>query len=266
VPDISRRLSRSTTITLLLSPLGILLLAVIRLLIISDYSTTTALAVASSGGYVNTLLGTVIPMLPVLLPYLALALLFFNRVILGVLALIATALTSPAAIRGAAFLGYLRGGWHGISRSSYWVGLFVLAAVVAILLLIQLLTRGPGIFARSLATITCIILVPVVLRLYPLPDKNSYYAQLVRQPWLPAESISLSSGDPVVGYVLAEDQDWTTVLNDHDRRIYYYHSDQVRQRQVCQSAAVPVALPLISLLPAAGAPASGIPRCRVVAP
>lgn len=262
VPDISRRLSRSTTIALLLSPFGILFIAVVRLLIISNYNTTTALAIASSGGYVNTLLGSVIPMLPVLVPYLALVLLFFNRVILGVLSLTAAALTSPTAIRGEAFLRFLRENWHDMSRASGGIGLLVLAGVVALLLLVLLITRGLGLFARSLATICCIILLPVVLRLYPLPDSNSYYAHLVRQPWLPTESISLSSGDSVVGYILSEDQDWVTVLNDRDRHIYYYHADQIGQRQACQSSAVPVTLPLISLLPQAVPPTSVIPKCN----
>jgi hypothetical protein len=262
VPDISRRLSRSTTIALLLSPFGILFIAVVRLLIISNYNTTTALAIASSGGYVNTLLGSVIPMLPVLMPYLALVLLFFNRVILGLLSLAAAALTSPAAIRGEAFLGFLRESWHDISRTSAGFGLLALAAFVSLLLLILLVTRGLGIFSRSLATICSIILLPIVLRLYPLPDSNSYYAHLVRQPWLPTESISLSSGDSVVGYILSEDQDWVTVLNDRDRHIYYYHAEQIGQRQICQSSAVPVTLPLISLLPQASPPTSVIPKCN----
>ena len=262
VPDISRRLSRSTTIALLLSPFGILFIAVVRLLIISNYNTTTALAIASSGGYVNTLLGSVIPMLPVLMPYLALVLLFFNRVILGLLSLAAAILTSPAAIRGYAFLRFLGQWWDDISRATGGIVLLVLAGIVAFLLLVLLITRGLGLFARSLATICCIILLPVVLRLYPLPDSNSYYAHLVRQPWLPTESISLSSGASVVGYILSEDQDWVTVLNDGDRHIYYYHADQVDQRQVCQSSAVPVTLPLVSLLPQASPPASGMPKCN----
>ena len=265
VPDISRRLSRSTTIALLLSPFGILFIAVVRLLIISNYNTTTALAIASSGGYVNTLLGSVIPMLPVLMPYLALVLLFFNRVILGVLALAAAVLTSPAAIRGYAFLRFLGGWWDDISRATGGIVLLVLAGIVAFLLLVLLITRGLGLFARSLATICCIILLPVVLRLYPLPDSNSYYAHLVRQPWLPTESISLSSGGSVVGYILSEDQDWVTVLNDSDRHIYYYHADQIDQRQACQSSAVPVTLPLVSLLPQASPPTPGIPKCNTKA-
>jgi hypothetical protein len=92
------RLSRSGTIALLLSPIGLLLISVARLLVVSDYNTVTASAIVSSGGYVNALLGTFIPVVPFLLPYLALVLLFFNRVILAILGILATALISPVAI------------------------------------------------------------------------------------------------------------------------------------------------------------------------
>lgn len=85
LPDVTHFLSRSTTIALLLSPVGLILIAVMRLSVICNYNIATALAVASSGGYVSTLLGTVLPIVPVLLPYLALALLFFNRALLGVI-------------------------------------------------------------------------------------------------------------------------------------------------------------------------------------
>jgi hypothetical protein len=84
-PDLTRRISRSATIALLLSPAGLLLVSVIRLLLIADYNTTTALAIASSGGYVNTLFGSVMPIIPLLLPYIAMVLLFSGRVILGLL-------------------------------------------------------------------------------------------------------------------------------------------------------------------------------------
>jgi hypothetical protein len=86
------------TIALLLSPVGLLIISATRLLIISDYNTTTATAVAASGGYVNTLLGSVIPLVPLLLPYLALALWGFKRLLLSALAIAAALFISPAEV------------------------------------------------------------------------------------------------------------------------------------------------------------------------
>jgi hypothetical protein len=82
----------------LLSPIGLLLISATRLLIISDYNTTTATTIAASGGYVDTVLGTVMPLVPIFLPYLALALLLFKRFILSALAFGAALLVSPTRL------------------------------------------------------------------------------------------------------------------------------------------------------------------------
>jgi hypothetical protein len=262
VPNVTGRLSRSATMALLLSPIGLLLLAVIRLLIISNYNTTTALAVASSGGYVNTLLGTLIPMVPVLLPYLALGLLFFNRVTLGILALAATALISPTAASKRSFLNFFEEVWRRPNSQSSQ-GLLFLAALAVIILFVQFMTGGWAAASRLFFTIMCILLVPLILLLYPLPDRNSFYAQLIRQPWLPTESIKLASGASLTGYILSEDGHWITFLDDGNRRIYYYLPGQITQRQVCQSSAIPVTSPLISLLPSKATSISKATPCAI---
>src|SRR5260370_28045296 len=78
--DVPGRLGRSATIAFIVSPVGLLLISVVRLLIVSDYNPVTASAIVSSGGFFDTLLGTIIPLVPIFIPYLALLLLFFNLV------------------------------------------------------------------------------------------------------------------------------------------------------------------------------------------
>ena len=51
-----------------------------------------------AGVDVDRLLGTIIPLVPIFAPYLALVLLFFNRVIPAILMLLATAFMSPVVI------------------------------------------------------------------------------------------------------------------------------------------------------------------------
>ena len=274
VPDITNRLSRSATIALLISPLGIIFIAVIRLLLISNYNISTALAIASSGGYVSTLLGSVLPAIPVLLPYLALVLLFFNRLTLSILALIATAFITPTAVSGRAEA------FHQLAAD---VGLFILGAVaiIVLLLVIGLVLAAfkviPGLLALSLpmlaffvavralpksfAVFACILLLPAVFLLYPLPSKNSYYSELVRQPWLPEELITLTSGRAVDGYVVSEGQNWIVVLNDQNRRIYYYTPSQIKQRQVCQRSGSVISAPLVSLISVGTIDQSRLPGC-----
>lgn len=89
----------SKTAALLLSPIGLVLLSATRLFIISDYNSTTAVTVASSGGYVNTLLGSTIPLVPIFLPYIALVLLLYRQFFLSIIAFLFTAFITPTPLR-----------------------------------------------------------------------------------------------------------------------------------------------------------------------
>lgn len=48
--DIPGRLRRSATLAVIVSPIGLIVISVIRLLIVADYNPDTALAIVSSGG------------------------------------------------------------------------------------------------------------------------------------------------------------------------------------------------------------------------
>jgi hypothetical protein len=243
---ISDRLTRSATIALLLSPAGLLIIAAARLLIISDYNTATASAIVSSSGYVNALLGTIIPLVPIILPYLALILLFFNRVIPGILALAATAFISPVAVAVSrpATAGPAGKNWNHIVNIPpiVFLGLLVAFAVL------MLAGVGFNTSMRTIATIVCIALIPTVARLYPLPFNNGFYEQFVRQPWLPAETFTLSSGQRIVGYDLSDNGDWTEILLDDTRTIHFYPADDVTGRQACQIGRAQTTQPLITLI------------------
>ncbi|HTT50430.1 MAG TPA: hypothetical protein VMH35_03385 [Streptosporangiaceae bacterium] len=85
-------------LTLLLSPLGLVLISAGRLLIISNYNATTATTIASTGGYVNTLLGSIIPLVPLFIPYVALLLLLFRQFMLSVLTFVFAAFIAPTSV------------------------------------------------------------------------------------------------------------------------------------------------------------------------
>jgi hypothetical protein len=259
---ISDRLARSATIALLLSPAGLLIIAAARLLIISDYNTATASAIVSSSGYVNTLLGTIIPLVPIIMPYLALILLFFNRVITGILALVATAFISPVAASRPVIAGLAAKDWNPIVNTRFNVLLGMLAAVVAFLLLLELAAAGFNASMRTIATIVCIALIPTIAHLYPLPFNNEFYARLVRQPWLPAETFTLSSGQKIVGYSLSDDGIWTEILLDDTRTIHFYLASDVAGRQICQIRQAQPMRPLITLTSGGTSVSPRTPPCQ----
>lgn len=83
-------------VALALSPLVVLLASGTRLLVISNYDTNTASTMATSGGLGETLLGTVIPLLPFFLPAAAAALAIFRMWLLATFTIFAAAIISPA--------------------------------------------------------------------------------------------------------------------------------------------------------------------------
>jgi hypothetical protein len=202
-------------------------------------------------------------------------LLFFNRIILGALSLIATAIITPTALSGKTMA------LHQVAVDGSLFIIILILAIVAVTLVVALLLAvfkiipklaavlipviallvAARILPRSVAVFACLLLIPAVFVLYPLPSKNSYYSELARQPWLPDELITLASGRTVDGYIVSEDQDWVTILNDQDRRIYYYPPDQIKQRQACQHSGGLVSAPLISLVSAGAVARSRLPQC-----
>jgi hypothetical protein len=259
---IGQRLSRSATIALLLSPVGLLIISVTRLLIVSNYNPTTALAIASSGGYADTLLGTVIPLIPIVMPYLTLVFLFFNRVILAILAFAATVFVSPVAIGRPAVRDIVDRDWHFISHAPVpiVIVMIALALLVVLLLIAQLLGLGFNIFMRTLASIACIALIPLASQLYSFSLVQNYI-EPIRQPWLPAETITLVSGQSFTGYVLSDDGDWLVALRNDNRAVYYYPGADVVKRQICQLNATRQKQPLVTFLPAQEKKPARTPLC-----
>jgi hypothetical protein len=86
----------STVKALIASPVVILLATATRLIVISNYDTSTATTIASTTGAVSTVLGTVIPLLPAFLPLLFLALVVYRKSIAAFLTGLAMVLVSPA--------------------------------------------------------------------------------------------------------------------------------------------------------------------------
>lgn len=240
--DILNRIRRSATIALILSPTGLLILGIVRLLIISNYNQTTAIAIVSSGGYVNTLLGTIIPIAPIILPYLALILLFFRRIAPGLIALIASALISPTvASARAEYYWHLLVTW----LEAHFVTASLLGTIIIILIIVSSL-RG---FARTTGVIASIALVPYVISIYPLPYANTFYSDQIRRPWLPPEVVTLETHHRVVGYTLSSDSDWLVFLNDRTRQVAYYPSEEISKRSLCQIYSPNAIKPLLTFTP-----------------
>lgn len=252
-----KNIRRSSTIALLLSPVGVLIIAAARLLIIANYNMNSTLAILTSAGYVNTLLGTVFPIIPAFLPYLALALVYLNRVIASCLAFVATVLISPATMsrRGAQTL--LLHEWHVIIGEASWrrAVLIVLAIPTVCLLLWVLAGFGPKFAVRAIGTISIIVLLPLIVDLYPAPLSQRFYTDILRQPWLPGEAITLRTHQTVTVYKL-DDNDgvWLEALRADDRSVAYYNLTTISARQLCQVTSSNSMRPIVALVAGSSGP------------
>jgi hypothetical protein len=259
-----RRIRKSTPIALLLSPIGLLIVSAARLLIVANYNPSTALGVLSSQSYVNALLGTVVPLVPVFMPYVALLFLVANRFILGVMALLAAVLISPTPANWRGVANLLNAEWNTAVGGGFWrhALLIGLGLAFATFLGTELAGPGPASFARSVAVVASIPLLPLIVTLYQVPVANNAYVSLIKQPWMPAEAISESSHTEFTGYVLSSDGYWIEVLTAGDRTIKYYRVGDIRDRKICQLSQVPPARPLVTL----NATQTPLPQCPALLP
>lgn len=99
-----------------------------------------------------------------------------------------------------------------------------------------------------------------VTTIYHLPYHTDEISSIASQPWLPPEKIVLTSGRTIVGYTLSTSDGWYIFLEDHDRTIDYFHSNDIASRGLCQliGAQRPNRPPLIKLI---NVPAPVVPSC-----
>jgi hypothetical protein len=153
------------SIALILSPVGLLLISAGRLIIVSNFNTTTAVTIASSGGFVNTLLGTVIPLVPIFMPYLALLLLLFRRFLLSVMTFLFAAFISPTSITFTEGFRLADAGWNRIAAVVANYRIIAIVIVLAILVALWIYNRS---FVEGLSAV--VIMVTALTLLLAVPN------------------------------------------------------------------------------------------------
>ena len=159
------------SIALILSPAGLLLISAARLIIVANFNTTTAVTIASSSGFVNTLLGTVIPLIPVFMPYVALLLLLTRHFLLSIMTFIFAAFISPTSITAAEGLGVAEAYWNrtvAVFHNYQIIPLVILPIIfIAVWIRTRSFVEGLSIIVVMVATLTLVIAIPNPY--FPLP-------------------------------------------------------------------------------------------------
>ncbi len=159
------------SIALILSPAGVLLISAARLIIVANFNTTTAVTIASTGGAVNTLLGTVVPLVPVFMPYLALFLLLFRRFLLSIMTFIFAAFISPTSISLVEGFGIAKTYWERTSTIVLahlgWYIPIILFIFVALWIYNRSFVEGISSVVVIFAAVTLLIALPNLH--FPMP-------------------------------------------------------------------------------------------------
>ncbi len=153
------------SIALILSPAGLLLISAGRLIIVGNFNTTTAVTIASSGGFVNTLLGTVIPLVPVFIPYLALLLLLSRHFLLSIMTFVFAAFISPTSITLAEGFGLARADWNRTTAVVANHRIIAIVIVLAILAAFWVYNRS---FVEGLSTVVVMVAALTLLAAIPI--------------------------------------------------------------------------------------------------
>jgi len=246
---------------LFLSPIVVLFASAVRLLLISNYDTSTATLMASSGGIIGTLLGTVVPLLPAFLPALLVLVVIFRRWRLAILTGLAVALVSPAYEAPITIYRQARTEFLSVAQNineldflAVWednpwaIGCALAALLVMVffdapnwldwgesgLIECVLILIGRLLFGLGPAVIcgVCVLLVQIA---YQVPFNTTLASDIVRRPWLPAEKVSVQSGEtPIIAYTLSTADGWHVLLTERTRRIYFIKASDIIAREVCQ--------------------------------
>ena len=256
------------------TPIAVLVITAGRLILVADYDTTTALAIAAAGGFTGTLVGTAIPLLPPYLPVLAILCILWQRWGLLLFTAVVTAFISPVwsdPLSASKATGgqmtilsqeVLNGDWSDIWQgSSHYAAIAALIGLVLAVLSVgsaTLETREESNLSKidiwdkeTLAflygfgiAIIAAIAVLFAQNLYGVPLNYATMSEIMRRPWLPAEEVLLKSQDLRVGYTLATKDGWFQFLTEETRRVEYIPASQVTARRVCSIGATDIRLPL----------------------
>jgi hypothetical protein len=227
----------------LLSPVGVLLISAGRLIIVSDYNTTTAVTIASSGGFLNTLLGSLIPLVPIFMPYLALLLLLFRRFLLSILAFAFAIFITPAPVSLASTLNLAREDWSVLVAEVSGERLAIIAIVLIVVSLLWVYNRS---FVEAISAIVVIVVAFVLMYGAPgVPPTSPFQLSVAsaREYELTGRFTSAVSPDRLITVMLALAIVFTLVFLIYRFSLLYYG-------EVSSTGAVVTFGPLLSVVAA----------------
>jgi hypothetical protein len=245
--------------TVVLSSVAITIISISRLLIVSDYQTPIAIMLAASNGAVSTLTGTLVPLVPLFLPFATqlLALCSLGAILVSsemrhplllatANAFIATVFVTPTRIS----IRDISQPYSAVARNfEVWIPVLLLSIFV-VATFISRRMRMMEIMTGSAFVVMLVVIIVAVSTVasysFPSPREIRHIPDVLRRVWLPTERIDMNDNSGRVGYILKTDGFWTIILWDSDRSIAIVRSQNIISRTLCRLGP-PDGLPLISV-------------------
>jgi hypothetical protein len=248
---------------LVASPIVILIFMGTRLLIVSNYDTNTAVTILNQGGIWATFAGSALPMLPLLLPTIAVSLLIVRAYYASTIAFISSLLVAHTnkVTSGEQLVDDIEARLHLIEDSVihiYRLDLLdtitqhkMLTLAVGIAAIFAFLGYEINIVSGTLSQETgarpvdrlmkagfvgttvalgwaiASVIVPVP------PNDNGIWLRALHQMWYAPEKITFTNGSAITAYHIGLKNEWTILLTEHDRSIIFTKAEEIQQRQVC---------------------------------
>lgn len=186
----------------LLATVLLFALTIVRVLRVSAFDPATATALVRESGPVAIVIGVLVTSFPSLLWILA----YF-------LVLLAHGGPGSHAQRRFAWLVALAA-WYLLTVVEPWPALLIASAFLIVVFIVQRrLKWSVEVFAITATIVASFLDVP--------------------RMWLPPERVDLAGAKTVTAYVLSVDSDWTTLLEEVDRRILVVPTGDIIGRTVC---------------------------------
>lgn len=211
--------------------IGLALLA-IDALIVSDFQPQVALAILRESPWMAVLVGTLLNLLPIIVPVLGTTLLMFSAMKLcsadfrdGITKLVQSFLVFAVA-------------WLTLDQKLVWSPSVMLCVFVGVLI-VGLIVGSKWGYSDFVEQFSGIIMLFTFVAAIALTLANSAVSGALARPYASAEIFTVGSGndtEQVVGYALSIDPSgqWTTLLVEEDRRLQFFSSENIRDRELCE--------------------------------
>lgn len=211
--------------------LGLALLA-IDALIVSDFQPQVALAVLRESPWMAVLVGTLLNLLPVIVPVLGATLL-----VSGALKLCSGEGNEGIVRLGQSFLVFAVA-WSTLDRNLVWSP-NIMIPVFGATIIVSLFVGHKWGYSEAVEQFTGMFMVITLLSAIGLAFANSAVSGAIARPYASAEVFTLQTAEnrreDLIGYALSVDPSgpWTTLLTEEGRRIEHVLSQNIVDREIC---------------------------------